>query len=109
MVMHLYDRNFKSIKEGTKTIEKRLNDDKRRNLKKGDIVKLVNIADDEALDVEVVDLHKYDSFEELYKHFDKVSMGYKEDENADPKDMEKYYSKEEQQLYGVVGIEIKRI
>lgn len=46
---------------------------------------------------------------ELYKHFNKVSMGYKKSELADPKDMEKYYSKEEQAKYGVVGIEIELI
>ena len=54
-------------------------------------------------------LYKYPSFEELYKHFDKVSMGYKEDEIASFKDMEKYYSKEEQEKYGVVGIKIKKL
>ena len=36
-------------------------------------------------------------------------MGYSEDEDADPKDMEQYYSKEEQDKYGVVGIEIKLV
>lgn len=57
----------------------------------------------------MIDLHKYNSFQELYKHFNKVSMGYKEDEIANPSDMEQYYSKEEQEKYGVVGIEIKLI
>ena len=36
-------------------------------------------------------------------------MGYKEDEKADPKDMEQYYSSEEQSKYGVVGIEMELI
>jgi ASC-1-like (ASCH) protein len=44
----------------------------------------------------------------LYKHFDKISLGYKEDEIANSKDMEEYYPKEEQEKYGVLGIEIKR-
>ena len=42
------------------------------------------------------------------KHFDKVSLGYDENEIADPKDMEKYYSKEKQKKYGVLGIKIKK-
>ena len=63
----------------------------------------------EKLLVEVVNLHHYNTFEELFKHFDKVSMGYKEDEIAKPSDMEEYYSKEEQSKYGVLGIEIKKI
>ena len=36
-------------------------------------------------------------------------MGYSEDEEAKPEDMELYYSKEEQEKYGVVGIEIQLI
>ena len=35
-------------------------------------------------------------------------MGYAEDEPADFKDMEAYYSKEEQDKYGVLGIEIRK-
>ena len=63
----------------------------------------------EQLLVEIENLYHYPSFEELYKHFDKVAMGYKEDEEAAPKDMEEYYSKEEQEKYGVLGIEIKKV
>ena len=59
--------------------------------------------------VKIEDLYHYPSFEELYKHFDKISMGYKEDEVANSKDMEKYYSKEDQKKHGVLGIKIKKI
>ena len=41
--------------------------------------------------------------------FDKVSIGYNEDEVANPNDMKKYYSMEEQECYGVLAIEIKLI
>lgn len=54
-------------------------------------------------------LYKYPNFKELYKHFDKISMGYDVDDIANPKDMEKYYSKEEQDKYGVIGIKVKLI
>ena len=59
--------------------------------------------------VEIENLHHYSSFDELYKHFDKTLMGYKEDEDANPNDMEEYYSKEEQEKYGVLGIKIKKV
>ena len=36
-------------------------------------------------------------------------MGYSKDEIASPDDMEEYYSKEEQEKYGVLGIKIKKI
>ena len=104
--MNLNNRPFKSIKEGTKTIELRLNDEKRSLLKVGDEIEFTNRDTNEKLSVDIINLHKYPSFEELYKHFDKVEMGYNKDDIAEPKDMEAYYSKEEQNKYGVLGIEI---
>lgn len=107
--MRLHNSPFNLIKSGTKTIELRLNDEKRSLIKVGNKIEFTNRITEEKIVVEVINLHKYDSFVELYKHFDKVSMGYDEDEEAEPKDMEQYYSKEEQDKYGVLGIEIKLI
>ncbi len=104
--MRLHKEPFENIKGGTKTIELRLNDDKRRLIKVGDVIQFTNRVTNEKVNTKVVSLHRYDSFDELYKHFDKVSMGYDKDEVADPCDMELYYSKEDQKKYGVVGIEI---
>lgn len=106
--MNLNNRPFKSIKEGTKTIELRLNDEKRSLLKVGDEIEFTNRDTNEKLSVDIINLHKYPSFEELYKHFDKVEMGYNKDDIAESKDMEAYYSKEEQDKYGVLGIEIRK-
>ena len=106
--MNLNNRPFESIKEGTKTIELRLNDEKRSLLKVGDEIEFTNRDTNEKLSVDIISLHKYPSFEELYKHFDKVEMGYNKDDIAEPKDMEAYYSKEEQDKYGVLGIEIRK-
>ena len=36
-------------------------------------------------------------------------MGYENEDEANPSDMEKYYSKEEQNRYGVVAIKIKKL
>lgn len=107
--MKLNNGPFMNIKNGTKTIELRLNDEKRQLLKIKDLIEFTNRETLEQLLVEIENLYHYPSFEELYKHFDKVAMGYKEDEEADPKDMEEYYSKEEQEKYGVLGIEIKKV
>ena len=105
--MKLRDKPFKSIKEGTKTIELRLYDEKRKLLNAGDVIEFTNIDTKEVIKVEILQLHRFNNFDDLYKHFNKVSMGYEENEVANPSDMEEYYSKEEQQEYGVVGIEIK--
>ena len=95
--MQLNNKPFTEIKDGSKTIELRLNDEKRQLLRIKDLIEFTNRETLEQILVEIENLHYYPSFNELYKHFDKVSMGYKEDEIANPKDMEEYYSKEEQE------------
>ena len=107
--MKLNDKPFNDIKLGNKKIEMRLYDEKRRLIKIGDIIEFTNRSSNEKLSVLVVDIHIFNSFNELYKKFDKVCLGYKEDEFANPDDMNIYYSSEEQKKYGVVGIEIKKI
>ena len=96
-------------RRGTKTIEMRLNDEKIQLLKEQDLIEFTNIATLETILVEIVKLYKYANFEELYKHFDKISLGYDKDDIANPKDMERYYSMEEQEKYGVIGIKIRRL
>jgi len=105
--MRLNNEPFTNKKNGTKTIELRLNDEKRKLIKVGDIIKFTNRSTNESIEAKVINLHYYAFFKELYQNFDKVSLGYKENDIANYKDMEEYYSKEEQDKYGVVGIEIK--
>lgn len=105
--MKLDNDPFNRIKSGTKTIEMRLNDEKRQLLKERDFIEFTNRTTLDTILVEIVKLYKYANFAELYKNFDKVSLGYDENDIADSKDMEKYYSKEEQKKYGVVGIKIR--
>ena len=105
--MHLKDSPFDSIKAGTKDIEMRLYDETRRQIKPGDIIEFLRNDDSESLLVVVLNLHVYDSFKGIYDNFDKVRLGYKEDETAHYTDMEQYYPKENINKYGVVGIEIK--
>lgn len=109
VIMHLKEEPFSSIKNGTKTIEMRLFDEKRQQLKIGENIKFINNETGEELLTQIVNLHKFISFEELYKNFDKIKLGYKEWEVAKSSDMLKYYPQSEQQKYGVVGIEIKLI
>ena len=106
--MKLHSSPFEMIKSGQKTIELRLFDEKRRQIQPGDTIVFTNTATGEALTAEVVKLHRFKSFEELYKALPLLKCGYtKEDvDTAHPADMEQYYSVEEQEKYGVVGIEI---
>lgn len=107
--MKLKAKPFNSIKNGTKTIELRLYDEKRRLLKEHDIIEFTNMVTGETLLVKVLELCIYDNFEELFKHFDNVSMGFNENEKVGPKIMEQYYSIEEQEKYSVVAIKIEKI
>ena len=105
--MRLHNGPFEKIKSGTKTIEMRLNDEKRQLIKVGDFIKFINRVTEEELTTLVKGLYYYESFDELFKHFDKVSIGYDLEDDADPNDMSQYYSNEDIENYGVVGIEIE--
>lgn len=107
--MKLKEDPFYKIKNKIKDIEMRLYDEKRSLIKKGDIIEFTNITTNEKIKTIVIDLHKYNSFDELYSKFNKIRLGYKEDEKANPYDMEQYYSKDEIVQNGVIGIEIKLI
>ena len=107
--MRLNEEPFDAIKDGNKKIELRLFDEKRKLINIEDKIEFVNRISNEKIITKVTNIYKYDSFSELYKHFDQESLGYKKSEKANPEDMEKYYSKEEQEKYGVVGIEIELI
>ena len=107
--MKLNDEPFNSIKNGTKTIEMRLYDEKRKLLKLGDYISFTNIKTNEVMKVEIVGLYRYESFKELYNNFSSERLGYSKGEKANFKDMEKYYSKEEQEKYGVLAIEVKKV
>lgn len=105
--MSLWDASFQKIKEKTKTIEMRLCDEKRSVISVGDIIEFTNAKNGEILECIVIGLYKYKNFEELYKYHDKVSIGYSEEEVANPADMLIYYGMEKIEKYGVVGIEIR--
>ena len=106
--MKLHPAPFELIKRGEKTIELRLYDEKRQTIKAGDDILFTNTVSGEKLCATVKKLHRFDSFEELYKTLPLLQCGYTEEDidTAHPSDMEQYYSGEEQQKYGVVGIEL---
>ena len=108
-MMNLTPSPFKMIREGNKTIELRLYDEKRKVISVGDTITFTNTTDsNDKLCVKVIDLFSFDSFDELYKSLPLLECGYTTEDidTASPGDMEKYYSKEMQQQYGAVGIKI---
>ena len=108
--MNLNSSPFEMIKSGEKTIELRLYDEKRQQLKTGDNIIFTNTSTGETLNTTVLKLHRFDSFKELYESLPLLQCGYTSEniDKAIPSDMEQYYSIEEQNKYGVVGIELCR-
>lgn len=107
-IMNLWDDSFKAIKEGYKTIEMRLNDKKRSIIKVNDMIEFTNTTSQEKITCRVINIYKYPDFATLYENHSKLSIGYREDENADPDDMLMYYSRQDIEKYGVVGLELQK-
>lgn len=105
--MRLKANPFAAVKIGKKDIELRLNDEKRQKVQVGDIIEFIHVDTQEKLLVEVINKYAFENFSGVYVAFNKIRLGYQEDEAAHPKDMEQYYSPEEIAKNGVVAIEIK--
>ena len=107
--MRLDPEPFAMIDAGEKTIELRLYDEKRRSIQAGDVIRFESTADDtDVLYALVEGLRFFASFDELYRALPLTACGYTEAEAgiASPRDMDRYYSPEAQQKWGVVGIEL---
>ena len=102
--MKLNESPFERIKNGTKTIEFRLYDEKRQQIKIGDQIEFSKLPDlQEKLLVDVIDLYKEDTFEYLFRKL------YLDEEEIirKTKYMYQYYSTEKEKEYGALGIKIK--
>ena len=101
--MKLMPKYFECIKSGTKRIELRLNDEKRKNIAIGDEIVFEELNDNRRqLKTKVVDLYYESNFEDLINQFaDKNTT--KEELLSVLKDI---YPLEEQNKYGVVGIKL---
>jgi len=108
--MKLNEKPFEDIKKGTKKIEFRLYDEKRRKLQLGDTIRFYKLSDEtktETLEVEIIGLLHYNSFIDLYR--DVFLIGADESEILEEKInlMREIYSEEEERKHGVLGISIK--
>ena len=103
--MKLLEDPFDRIKNGIKTIEFRLFDEKRRLIKIGDKIEFSKLPDlKEKILVDVLDLYYEKSFTDL---FEKIYSDDKEEINKKIESIYKIYTKENEEKYGVLGIKIK--
>ena len=101
--MKLNESPFERIKNGTKTIEFSLYDEKRKKIEIGDKIEFSKLPDlQEKILVDVLDIYREETFEKLFK---KIYTDEDEIERK-TKSMYQYYSKEQEKEYGVVGIKI---
>lgn len=104
--MKLNESPFERIKNGTKTIEFRLFDEKRQKIKVGDKIEFSKLPDlQEKLLVNVTKLYREDTFENLFRKLYTDEEEIKRKTNS----MYQYYSPEAEKEFGVVGIKISLV
>lgn len=106
MIVHLDSDVFDIVKAGNKNIEARLYDDKRKQLKIGDIlVFLRRPLDDEKIVAKVTDLLRYNTFADLVECYEMKRL-YLEDYTKEMylKEMGRFYSLDDQLKDGVLAI-----
>ena len=108
--MKLYQEPFSAIKRRTKDIELRLYDEKRKKVKVGDFITFTNVDTGEQITLKCVDIHLAASFRELFERLNcNVRFGFENYESTAlmTAAMRKYYSEEDEEKYGVIGIELE--
>lgn len=108
--MKLKNEPYNQIMCGAKSIELRLYDEKRESVSVNDIIIFINIETKKQIAVKVLELHRADSFKELFDSIDKEKAGFKADDTIDDMVavMRAIYSSYQEKSYGVVGIEISK-
>ena len=103
--MRLKPGPFDRIVAGTKKIEFRLWDEKRQLINQGDQIIFTNTDTGKTISTCVEEMYLASSFEKLKEVLFKKNLI--EETDFEPSAMFKYYSREEEEKYGVVGIEVK--
>ena len=109
--MGLFPDNFEKIKLGQKQREYRLYDEKRQKIMPGDTITFFNTESKESVTVLVEKLHVYKSFKACYQDFweeDFANIG-KTLEQVVLDTYQNWWSKDKEEKYGCVVIDIKLI
>ena len=109
--MHLNETVYQLIKNGTKRIEVRLLDEKRKGVRLGDEIIFINRADDDdRVRAKVIGLLFYNNFAELVADYEiEILMDKSMTKEDLLKELNKFYPAEEQAELGVVGIRFELI
>lgn len=104
--MKLQPSPFEKIKSGAKTIEIRLNDEKRQLLKVGDEIEFALMTSPtQTVKTEVIGLEKFPTFKEMFGAYPAEEYGGQSQDEWEL--MYKYYPPEEETRYGVLAIKLR--
>jgi ASC-1-like (ASCH) protein len=107
--MSVKTKYYNLLKANKKTIELRLFDEKRQNIKVGDKIIFSDSCDKtETFNAVVINLHRAKNFEELSNIIMPEQAGFSSAKEL-IQTLENFYSLAFQEKFGVVGIEIKKI
>ena len=110
--LHLHPEVFDLIKNGSKNIEMRLNDEKRRNMKIGDVIRFTKRFTEpvETLDVKIKDRKEYNNFSELIDNYEMKQLYFEKYTKEELlNELCRFYSIDEQNNNGVVAFEFEII
>jgi len=104
--LHLLDKYFNLIKSGKKTVEIRLNDEKRQKMKIGSYIEFINNDTNESILCEIVNKKVFESFDEVFNYYKENEIGIlKKDINEV---ISNIYTKDEIEKNKICAIEVRK-
>ena len=109
--LKLQPKYYEYILNGSKDIEIRLYDEKRQKINIGDIIIFKKEPElNESFKVKVLGLLRYENFDSLFNDFTIDRLADKSMSKSELlEELEKFYTKEKQKEYGVLGIRIEKV
>lgn len=100
---------FDLIKKGEKTLEGRLNDEKRKDFNVGDKITFCKEPErQESMTAIILDKYLFKSFDEMAENLDKSKLGFADKTNQQMIDTYRtFYTRNDEQKYGVVVFKVK--
>lgn len=107
--MGLQEKYFKMMQEENKKIEIRLCDQKRKELKVGDIIEFSKEPERiEKIDTIITEIKKYYDFEQALENLP-INLITTEEKSNYLKDLDQFYPKKLQEEYGVLAIKVENV
>lgn len=105
--MRLEDTPFSATEKNKKTIEVRLNDERRKGIGPGDSIRFIRISDNRPMTRKVVTTRIYKSLKELIeKENFEATGGIYNDTDHWFQEINRYYSQDQQEEHGLLVIEL---